>query len=149
MSGISISRMTKSGLSWAIFSSAIRPVEAEPATSMSGCAASSSVTTRRTTSESSTTSTRIFSIFLVLEGSEQRQLGDEHFWRERFHHIFIGPGVDRPLHLFAFRFRGDHDDLHRIPGPLAAHSLDEFKPVHYRHVPVNQHQADFGILPEL
>ena len=59
MTGISMSRVTRSGLSWAIFASAIRPLAAVPTTSMSGSSANESATSLRTTTESSTTSTRI------------------------------------------------------------------------------------------
>ncbi len=59
MTGISMSRVTTSGLSWTILSSAILPLGAVPTTSMAGSDASTSVTIRRTTTESSTVSTRM------------------------------------------------------------------------------------------
>src|SRR5262245_56469373 len=149
MSGISMSRMTRSGFSCVIMSSAIRPVAAQPATSISGCATNSSVTILRTTSESSTTSTRIFSMILVLKGSQQRQLGHEHLSSKWLHYVFVRSRTNRPLHLLTLGFGCDHDKLHRIPGAHAANGLNELQTIHHRHVPVNKYQPDLRIFVQL
>ena len=59
ISGISMSMVMRSGLSWSSFARAILPLTAVPTTSMSVSADSTSVTILRTTTESSTTITRI------------------------------------------------------------------------------------------
>ena len=59
ISGISMSMVTRSGLSCSSFATATLPFTAVPTTSMSGSADSTSVTILRTTTESSTTITLI------------------------------------------------------------------------------------------
>jgi hypothetical protein len=62
ISGISMSIVTRSGLSCSSLPTAMRPLTAVPTTSIAGSSESTSVTILRTTTESSTTNTRIGSM---------------------------------------------------------------------------------------
>src|SRR5262249_27776889 len=125
ISGISTSRMTRSGLNCGILARAIRPLAAVPTTSKSGSPASSSDNMRRKTAESSTTRMRSLRTGSLRNQVEHVELRNEDVFCKWLHDVFIGAGIESPRHLLALRFRRHHDDAHAVIRALRAKGADE------------------------
>ena len=119
ISGILMSRMTRSGLNWASLARAIRPLAAVPTTSSSGSRESSSDTRRRKTTESSTTRMRIFGMRYSPKTSRRSSFATRTSLVKGFMTYSLAPAFSA-RDLLALGFRRHHDDAHPVVRALGA-----------------------------
>lgn len=71
--------------------------------------------------------------------ADQAKLIDEPFLNKRLHQILIGACIERTEHLVGFGFRRNHKDGHPRIARVLSNCPNELKPVHFGHVPINEH----------
>src|SRR5579871_2797998 len=140
ISGISMSSVTRDGLSCGIRCNPMTPFGAAPTTSIAASSSRACVTRRRMTTESSTTSTRIRSpgcrdrwFTAYTDGASwintrHLQLLHQDFLRERLHNVLVRACLERGRHLIHLRFGGDHHDGRRAISGFSRRRLSNSKP---------------------